>query len=359
MHEIYENDLIRVYKKAKVESVSGFVGNYVSEISLEDGSKEKYEHGVIIVATGAQEYMPEEYLYGQDERVVTQREFEERLAKNDPKISDLNSVVMIQCVGSRDDCHLYCSRRCCSQAVKNTLKLRSINPKAKMYVLYRDVRTYGFKEDFYTEARESGVLFIRYDAARKPAVQNNNGSLKVVAFEPIMQRTIEMKPDLLVLSAGIVPNTDNTRIAKMLKVPLNNNGFFLEAHVKLRPVDFATEGIFVAGLAHSPKFIGEAIAQAEASAARASTILANKRYYAEATVSHVDEELCVGCGLCSSLCPYEAIEIQLKEGKRVSKVNEALCKGCGTCVAACASGAMDQYGFTKMQIMNMISTLKE
>ena len=358
-HEVREHDLIQVYKKASVESVSGFVGNYVSEIRTEDGSTEKYEHGVVIVATGAQEYAPEEYLYGEDERVVTQREFEERLANDDPRISDINSVVMIQCVGSRDDCHLYCSRRCCSQAVKNALRLLKVNPKAKIYVLYRDVRTYGFKEDFYTEARERGVLFMRFDNTRKPTVQNSNGSLKVVTFEPIMQKNLEITPDLLVLSAGIVPNTDNNRIAKMLKVPLNSDGYFLEAHVKLRPVDFATEGIFVAGLAHSPKFISEAIAQAEASAARASTILANKKYYAEATVSHVDEELCVGCGLCSSLCPYEAIEITLKDGKRVSKVNEALCKGCGTCVAACASGAMDQYGFAKKQIMNMISALKE
>jgi heterodisulfide reductase subunit A len=357
--EVYESNLIRVYKKASVESVSGFVGNYVSEISLADGSREKYEHGVAIVATGAREYVPEEYMYGKDTRVVTQREFEERLARNDPGVSDLQSVVMIQCVGSRDDTHLYCSRRCCSQAVKNSLKLLSMNPKAKIYVLYRDIRTYGFKEDFYTEARERGVLFVRYDTTRKPTVHNGDGSLKVAAFDPIVQRKVEIKPDLLVLSAGIIPNTDNERVAKMLKVPLNSDGYFLEAHVKLRPVDFATEGIFVAGLAHSPKFIGEAITQAEASAARASTILANKKYYAEAAVSHVDEELCVGCGLCSSLCPYEAIEIKLKEGKRVSKVNEALCKGCGTCVAACASGAMDQYGFTKRQIMNMISTLKE
>jgi heterodisulfide reductase subunit A len=357
--QVCENGLIRVHKKANVESVSGFVGNYVSEIKLEDGSTEKYEHGIAIVATGAQEYVPEEYLYGKDERVVTQREFEERLAKDDPKLSDVNSVVMIQCVGSRDDCHLYCSRRCCSQAVKNSLRLLRMNPRAKIYVLYRDVRTYGFKEDFYTEAREKGVLFVRYDNTRKPTVQNGNGSLRVATFETLMQRTVEITPDLLVLSAGIIPNADNDRIAKMLKVPLNSDGYFLEAHVKLRPVDFATEGIFVAGLAHSPKFIGEAIAQAEASVARASTILANKKYYAEATVSRVDEELCVGCGLCSSLCPYEAIEIKVTEGKRVSKVNEALCKGCGTCVAACASGAMDQYGFTKRQIMSMLNTLKE
>jgi heterodisulfide reductase subunit A len=359
VQEVSENELIRVYKNADIESVSGFVGNYITEIRLGDGSIEKLEHGVTIVATGAQEFVPDEFLYGQDGRVITQREFEKRLANNDPGISDIKSVAMIQCVGSRDEAHSYCSRRCCAQAMKNSLMLLRINPMARVYVLYRDVRTYGFKEEFYTEAREKGVLFIRFDGAAKPKVYGDNGSLKVATFDPVMQRTIEIKPDLLVLSTGIIPNPDNKRIAKMLKVPLNGNGHFLEAHVKLRPVDFATEGVFVAGLAHSPKLITEAISQAVATAARAATILSNKKYYAEATVSHVDEELCVGCGLCSSLCPYEAIEVTLKEGRRVSKVNEALCKGCGTCVAACASGAMDQYGFTRMQIFDMINTVKE
>ena len=359
VREVNESDLIRVYKSADVESVSGFVGNYITQIRLGDGSIEKLEHGVTIVATGAQEFVPDEFMYGQDDRVITQREFEKRLANNDPAISEIKSVAMIQCVGSRDEAHSYCSRRCCSQAMKNSLMLLKLNPAVRVYVLYRDVRTYGFKEEFYTEAREKGVLFIRFDGAAKPKVYSSNGSMRVATFDPVMQRNVEIKPDLLVLSTGIVPNPDNKRIAKMLKVPLNANGHFLEAHVKLRPVDFATEGVFVAGLAHSPKFMSEAISQAIATAARAATILANKKYYAEATVSRVDEALCVGCGLCSGLCPYEAIEITLKEGLRVSKVNEALCKGCGTCVAACPSGAMDQYGFTRTQIFDMINTLKE
>ena len=359
VREVNESDLIRVYKSADVESVSGFVGNYITQIRLGDGSIENLEHGVTIVATGAQEFVPDEFMYGQDDRVITQREFEKRLANNDPAISEIKSVAMIQCVGSRDEAHSYCSRRCCSQAMKNSLMLLKLNPAVRVYVLYRDVRTYGFKEEFYTEAREKGVLFIRFDGAAKPKVYSSNGSMRVATFDPVMQRNVEIKPDLLVLSTGIVPNPDNKRIAKMLKVPLNANGHFLEAHVKLRPVDFATEGVFVAGLAHSPKFMSEAISQAIATAARAATILANKKYYAEATVSRVDEALCVGCGLCSGLCPYEAIEITLKEGLRVSKVNEALCKGCGTCVAACPSGAMDQYGFTRTQIFDMINTLKE
>jgi len=356
--EVKDNKLIHAFTGAKIESVSGFIGNYETTIILERGKRKKYKHGIVVVATGAQEYRPHEYLYGQDERVITQSELEEKLVKSDPKIINLKSVVMIQCVGSRDNGHPYCSRRCCSQAIKNSLKILEENPKAKIYVLYRDIRTYGFKEDFYSKARESGVMFIRYSDDKKPLLQNNNGSLNIATFEPVLQKNIEIHPDVVVLSTGIVPNNDNG-IAKMLKVPLNSDGYFLEAHVKLRPVDFATEGIFIAGLAHSPKFISEAICQAEAAAARASTILASEKYHAEATISHVDKDLCVGCGLCSSLCPYEAIEIVAEDGKRRSKVNEALCKGCGTCVAACPSGAMDQYGFTKRQIMSMIEAMKE
>ncbi len=362
VEEVRTNKMIKIYTGAKIKSISGFIGNYKTEVILSDRTKKNFEHGVTIVATGAQEYKPTEYLYGEDKRVITQRELEERLSDyqtiRSSDISNLKSVVMIQCVGSRDNGHPYCSRRCCSQAVKNSLKMLELNPKMKIYVLYRDVRTYGFKEDYYTKARERGVLFIQYDGERTPQLHNSNGSLEVSAFDPVLQGNIEIQPDLVVLSTGIVPNNNND-IAKMLKVPLNSDGYFLEAHVKLRPVDFATEGVFVAGLAHSPKFITEAISQATAAAARASTIISKKKYYAEATVSHVNEDLCVGCGFCSALCPYEAIDIATVDGKRKSEVNEALCKGCGTCVAACPSGAMDQYGFTKNQIMTMIEAIKE
>ena len=364
--QVKDNRLIKVFTDAKIESVSGFIGNYETEIRLENDKKRKFKHGVVIVATGAQEYQPTEYLYGKDRRIITQRELEERLSAYQAtrpsdneaiRLSDYKTIVMIQCVGSRDNGHPYCSRRCCSQAIKNALKIQQTNSKTRIYVLYRDVRTYGFKEDFYTKARENGVIFIRYGDEKKPVLQNSNGTLDLSVFDPVLQENVLIHPDLVVLSTGIVPG-DNKETAKMLKVPLNSDGYFLEAHVKLRPVDFATEGIFVAGLAHSPKFINETIAQAEASAARASTILANDKYYAEATVSHVNEDICVGCGLCSSLCPYEAIEIITEDGKRRSKVNEALCKGCGTCVAACPSGAMDQYGFTKQQIFAMLEAMK-
>ncbi len=396
IEKIENTGLIKVFTNANIESISGYIGNYETEISFTDGAKEEFKHGVVIVATGAQEYQPTEYLYGKDKRIITQRELEElieeargkkqevrdqkqevRSKKQEVKgqkqevrskngeenlascIGHLASVVMIQCIGSRDDGHPYCSRMCCSQAVKNALRLLKINPEVNIYIMYRDVRTYGFKEDFYRNAREAGVIFIRYDDNSKPEIHSNNGRLNISVFEPILREKIELPSDLVVLSTGIEPTKDNDVLAKMLKVPLNDEGFFLEAHVKLRPVDFATEGVFVAGMAHSPKCIDETISQAEAAAARATTIIAHDKYYAEAAVSHVNEELCVGCGICSGLCPFEAIEIVIEDTERKSKVNEALCKGCGTCVAACPSGAMEQYGFTKHQIMAMIDALEE
>ncbi|HEX7319021.1 MAG TPA: FAD-dependent oxidoreductase [bacterium] len=351
---------IKLFTRAEVESLKGFVGNYESRIKRADGGVETVVHGVVIVATGADEHITTEYMYGSNERVVTQREFEKLL--NDPAAlekKNAKNIVMIQCVGSRDDKHEYCSRICCFQAVKNALHMLEQDPQANVYVLYRDVRTYGLREDYYRKAREAGVVFIRYDDTSKPVLESSGGKLRLTVNEPILRETIEVMPDLIVLSAGIEPRKDNAILAKMLKVPLNSEGFFLEAHVKLRPVDFATEGVFVAGMAHSPKGIDEAISQAKAAAARATTIIAHKKYYAEATVSFVNEDLCAGCGVCSALCPYEAIEITTKDDKRLSKVNEALCKGCGTCVAACSSGAMGQYGFTKQQVIAMVDALKE
>ncbi len=365
IQKVRDNKLIRVYAGASLESIAGFIGNYETEILKPDGSKEKVKHGIVIVATGANEYTPTEYLYGQDNKVVTQRELEEKLYNHSSASGGIqpfnyDNIVMLQCIGSRDEQHPYCSRICCMQAVKNALRILEVNPLANIYVLYKDVRTYGLKEDFYHKAREAGIIFVRYDDEHKPGLHRTvDGRLMMSVFEPILQESIELAPDLIVLSTGIEPNKDSEHLAKMLKVPLNSEGFFLEAHVKLRPVDFATEGIFVAGLAHNPKTIDEAIGQAEAASARASTILAYDKYYAEATISCVNEELCAGCGVCSALCPYEAIELTAVDGKRKSKVNEALCKGCGTCVAACPSGAMEQYGFTKQQVFAMLDALSE
>jgi len=232
--------------------------------------------------------------------------------------------------------------------MKNALKIKETSPETEVYVLYKDIRTYGFKEDYYREAATKGVLFVNYDDERQPQVVNDNGKLKATFWETVIKKEIELNPDAVVLSAATIPNLSNKRIAKMLKVPLTKDGFFLEAHMKLRPVDFATDGIFLCGMAHWPKYIDESISQACGAAARAATILSKKTLEAEGTVSHVDENLCIGCGLCISICPYSAIS---KDDKGIAKVNEVLCKSCGTCAASCPERAITMHQFTDEQLI--------
>ena len=342
---VMENDKIHVYRGAEVLDVYGFVGNFKTRIKQQSGKEKEIDHGIVIVATGAVEYEPTEYLYGKDPRIMTQHELEEQIAKGEFKAK---TVVMIQCVGARNEERPNCSRICCGQAMKNALKIKEVSPKTEVYVLYKDIRTYGFKEDYYREAATKGVLFVNYDDERKPRVVDEDGKLKVTFWEPVIKEEVEIGPDVVVLSAATLPNPDNKRIAEMLKVPLTKDGFFLEAHMKLRPVDFATDGVFLCGMAHWPKFIDESISQACATAARAATILSKKTLDAEGTVSHIDEDLCIGCGVCISICPYKAIA---KDENGLAKVNEVLCKGCGTCAASCPERAIMMHQFTDEQLI--------
>jgi heterodisulfide reductase subunit A len=329
-------------------------------------SLESIEHGVIIVATGAEEYQPSEYLYGQDPRVVTQSQLEQLIA--DPgnqksEIENLKSLVMIQCVGSRDENRPYCSRFCCSQAIKNALKIKEKNPDTSVFILYRDMRTYGFREEYYKKAREAGVIFIRYELSNKPKVwiedvgATHASPLRVLVTDPIIDEELLLEPDLLALSVAAVPNEDSEELAQMLRVPLNADRFFLEAHVKLRPVDFATEGIFVCGLCHSPKSIEETIDQACAAVSRATTILSSDVIEAEGSISEVDITKCTACGMCETVCAYNAIEVKVvdeRRGIKAAQINEALCKGCGVCAANCRCEAIDVRGFTDEQIFAAI-----
>ena len=348
---VQKNGKIHVYLGAEVVDIYGFVGNFKSKIRQQDGKEKEIEHGTVIVATGATEYRPTEYLYGKDERVVTQHELEEKLA--DGKFKG-KSVVMIQCVGARNEERPNCARICCGQAIKNALKIKEVAPESEVYVLYKDMRAYGFKEDYYREAATKGVLFVNYDDERPPQVVNCNGQLRVTFWEPVIGERFEVEPDLLVLSAATVPNPDNKHVAEMLKVPLTKDGFFLEAHMKLRPVDFATEGVFLCGMAHSPKYIDESIAQACAAAARAATILSKKTIEMEGIIANVSEDLCSGCRICEYLCPYLAVEMKDKEGKAIAHVVEALCKGCGACGAACPTKAITMGHFTTDEVLAQI-----
>ena len=354
--KVKSNDRIRLFTGVKIENIEGFVGNFKTTVKIDSSIKE-FEHGIIIVATGAKEYQPTEYLYGKERGVVTQRELEKLMVSGKLEVNTQNSMVMIQCVGSRNDKHPYCSRICCSEAVKNALKIKQLNKKANIYILYRDMRTYGFKEDYYQRAREEGVIFIRYEEGQEPEVRKGKEKLEVLVKDLILKENLLINADLVVLSTGIISSEDGGELAQMLKVPLNEDGFFLEAHVKLRPVDFATEGIFLCGLAHSPKFIEESISQANAAISRACTILAKDKILAEGIVVSVNEDICSGCGICEVLCPYSAIEIDKQE--KVAKINPALCKGCGTCCAACPSGALDLKGFRRKQILSMIKAFAE
>jgi len=360
--KIRSNKNIDLYTNTEIKEINGYVGNFKTRLAAggKKPSESTVEHGVIIVATGAEEYEPTEYLYGKDDRVVTQRQLEEWLWEKESKgkgtgpLPDadprtLKNMVMIQCVGSRDEERPYCSRVCCSKAIKNAIKLKELNPRLNIYVLYRDIRSYGVRELYYKKAREMGIIFIRYEEEAKPEAKNSKGRLNIKVKDLILDRDLLIDIDLLVLSSGIIADKKNKSLSQMLKVPLNDDGFFLEAHVKLRPVDFATDGIFVCGLAHYPKDVSEAITQAKAAAARAMTILTKDSFQTEGKVSEIRKERCSGCGLCVEICPYKAID--LDEVEKVAVINEALCKGCGACVSSCRANAIDLKGFKDEQIL--------
>jgi heterodisulfide reductase subunit A len=345
---VNKHSLIEVITGAEIELIDGYVGNFQTQLK---GRKEPIEHGVVILATGGTELKPEgEYLYGEDKRVFTQLEFEKKLAdsKRLPK-----SVVMIQCVGSRNDERPYCSRVCCSDAVKNAIKIKQMSPGTQVTILYRDLRTYGFKEDYFRSAREHGVHFVRYDTDLPPTLTLEGDVLVLEYVDLIARKRIRRSVGAAVLSAATLPSEGAEELAKLLKVPLNKHGFFLEAHMKLRPVDFATDGVFLAGMCHSPKFIDESIGQANGAVARAVTILSKDTLESEGAISEVDEDACTGCGTCIALCPYAAIE-RTEDDK--AKVTEVLCKGCGICAASCPERAIDIRGFTTEQMLAQMSS---
>ena len=356
--KVQEHPKIRVYTDTWIVDAHGYVGNFTTEIMRYRGRViEKIDHGVTIIATGAEEYKPDEYLYGRDPRVLTQLELEEEIVKKTPDIINCDNLVMIQCVGCRNDERPYCSRVCCNGAIKNALKLKEMKPEMNIYILYRDIRTYGFYEEYYQEARRKGIIFLHYDLADKPRVrQERKGGqllLRVEVKDKVLGDEVAIDADILALSVAMASSAEVRELAMLYKVPVNEDGFFLEAHVKLRPVDFATDGVFVCGLAHAPKNIEESIAQAKAAASRATIVLVKDAIVGEGIVASVNEELCSGCGVCQVMCPYGAIAVDSEKG--VSVVNEALCKGCGTCCAACPSGAVQQRGFTRDEISAMLS----
>ena len=343
---------ITLHLETTIEEVTGYVGNFITKLKKSKKGSETIEHGVVIVATGGKPYEPSEFCYGKNPDIIKQSDLEKQLFENKENLKELKEVVMIQCVGSRNDEHPYCSRVCCSNALKNAVKLKKINPDVAVYILYRDIRSYGFREDkLYKKARNLGVLFFQFEKEREPKVTVKDGKIAVRTFERILGSEITFHPDKLILSTGIIPR-ENITLAQHLKVPLNAEGFYSEAHMKLRPVDFAVDGIFLCGLAHSPRFIEESILQAKATGARAATILSKEHLETKGNVSYNIARKCAGCRQCIAVCPYEAIDYD--EERKVVVINEILCQGCGACTVACPSGASQQNSFTNKQILAMI-----
>jgi len=367
IEQVDAHPLITTHLDSELVNTSGFKGNFESLIKT-GAELSQVEHGVTIVATGGSEYKGSEYGYGQDDHILTQLEFEQILAEDNQK-NKIGSVVMLQCIGPAEK---YCSRLCCTTALKNALKIKETYPDTEVSIIYRDIRTYGFKEKLYTQAREAGVLFFHYEFDRKPEVVLPEGSpdaainqpLRVKVWEPVLGRNVELQADYVVLSTPIVPSTGTQELASQLKLSLNMDGFFLEAHVKLRPVDFAAEGIFMAGLAHYPKFLDETIAQAQAAASRSASILSQETIQTNARIAQVDPLACVGCLTCVRICPYDVPRVTgnftgIGNILGAAFIEPAICHGCGTCVSECPARAIQLLHFKDLQTMAKLDAMFE
>jgi heterodisulfide reductase subunit A len=356
--KVYQHRLIHVYHDATITEATGYVGNFVTKVKSDRGVTE-IKHGATVIAIGADLYKPAEYLYGQDDRVITHLELEERINKGEEKTINAQSIVMIQCVGCRNEDRNYCSRICCSESIKNALKLKEINPNVDIYILFRDIRTYGFKEDYYREASDNNIKFIRYEPEDSPQVEagrsdDGRAVLKITLPDYILGKKLTIDADFIALAAAVIPSSATREVASLFKVTLSPDGFFKEAHVKLRPVEFGTDGVYLCGLAHYPKFIQETINQAYGAAGRVLTLLSHDTVVASGSVCEVDEKRCMGCGACISACTYGALEFHdTKQGKKAF-VNPVLCKGDGLCNSRCPTGAISLKHFTDEEVLSQI-----
>ena len=349
--DVTSNSSIEVFLKSRVTGVDGFIGNFKTTIQS-DGETRLLEHGVTVLASGAEEFKPEDYLYGRDERVLTGLELQKKMLDGDG-FDSCRTAVFVQCVGSRIPERPYCSKVCCTQSIKSALSLKVKNPQMDIFILYRDLRSYGLREDLYREARTHGIKFIRYDREKEVGARSVQNGLEITFADRVLKRKMAITADLLVLASAVVPEKHNP-LAQMFKVPQNDDGFFAEAHVKLRPNDFATDGVFVCGLAHAPKPVEESISQAQAAASRAVTVLSALEISVSGTVALVDPNFCSSCGVCVEICPYSAPKFNENTAK--AEIQATLCKGCGLCVASCRSGAIHLKGFDTGQIMAMIQS---
>ncbi len=356
---VITNDNIKVHLNTTLDSVDGFVGNFRSTLT-ENGQPIELEYGAAVLATGAKGYEPTEYGYGSDDRIMTSLGLDALFVESSEKLDAVKSAVFIQCVGSREPDRPYCSRVCCTHSIDNAIELKERNPETDVYILYRDIRAYGERELLYKKARELGVIFIRYSTDDKPVVQVEKETLTIKVTDHVLGKPLEIEADLLTLASALIPRRDE-QLANFFKVPLNDEGFFVEKHAKLGPAEFATDGVYVCGSGHYPKPLNEAVTQGRASASRLLTLLAKKdSLFTSGTIATIDFENCCSCGVCISICPYSAPDFQ-NEGRFAGKadINPVLCKGCGLCVASCRSGAIHLRGFDTNQILTQIFALDE
>ena len=354
---VYDNPLIHVSHEANITDVSGYVGNFITRVETEGRAKE-IKHGASIIAIGADVYEPIEYLYGEDEKVFTHLELGEQIAAGIDTVINAGTLVMIQCVGCRNEDRNYCSRVCCTHAIKNALKLKEVNPEMDIYVLFRDMRTYGFSEDYYREASEKDVKFIRYEPDDKPEVEATTAEgrpvIRVAVTDPILDQKLAIDADILSLAAAVIPSPSTREIAGHFKVTLSPDDFFKEAHVKLKPVEFAADGVYLCGTAHYPKHIKETINQAYGAAGRVLTLLSKDTVVASGSVCEVNDNDCVSCGACITACTYGAIEFRETTQGRKAWVNPVLCKGDGLCNAKCPTNAIVLKHFTDEELFSQI-----
>jgi heterodisulfide reductase subunit A len=343
---------ITLHLGTNIRSAEGFVGNFRTELESEGGT-EFVDHGVVILATGAVEARPDSYLYGKHPAVLTNTELDGLFINDDRRLGGIRTVAFIQCVGSRDENRPYCSKVCCTHTLRNAVELKKRNPETSVHVFYRDIRAYGKRERLYQEARALGVLFFPYDPEAPPEVRENGDMVRIEFNDAVLGRRLGVNADLLVLASAVAAR-DNTELTRLFKVPVDGDGWLLEAHQKLRPVDFAGDGIFLCGMAHYPKPLDECTAQARAAAARALTYLTRDTITLSGVVTYIEPALCSGCGGCIEVCPYGAITLDQAQG--IAVVNPALCKGCGACAAACPSEAPRLKGFDNRQLYAQIKS---
>jgi heterodisulfide reductase subunit A2 len=345
---LVDNPNVKIHLESELADFHGFIGNFSSVIADKDGKRTPVDNGVVVVATGGIENKPEGlYGWGDGQKVVTGMDLERMLKEDDPALKDVRSAGFILCAGSLDESHPYCSRTCCQQSVRNAIALKEQDPSRQVYVWFKEMRTYGLLEEYYTKARELGVIFTRYDNDTPPQV-SANGKVSISARDPYLGRDVQMPLDLLVLATPTVAPEGASDLSKLLKVPLTADGFYLEAHVKLRPVDFASEGIFLCGAAHYPKSIEETISQAYAAAGRAAAILAKPALKAGGVVAEVDQDKCAACLTCVRVCPYDVPVIDVEAKK--AKIEAAACQGCGVCVSECPVKAITLHHYTDAQV---------